>query len=111
MGREWPASWLQSVNPIWIILLAPAFGSLWVWLEKRNADPSIPMKAGLGLTGLAVGFFVLAWGAANASPDNLVSPGLAGRDLLPVHGGRALHLAHRALRDHQALARGAGSVR
>jgi POT family proton-dependent oligopeptide transporter len=45
-----------------------------VWLEKRNADPSIPMKAGLGLTGLSVGFFVLAWGAANASPGNLVSP-------------------------------------
>ena len=74
LGQEWPASWLQSVNPIWIILMAPVFGSLWVWLEKRNADPSIPMKAGLGLTGLAVGFFVLSWGAANAAPDNLVSP-------------------------------------
>jgi POT family proton-dependent oligopeptide transporter len=54
--------------------MAPAFGSLWIWLEKRNADPSIPMKAGMGLTGLAIGFFVLAWGAANAAPDNLVSP-------------------------------------
>ena len=32
------------------------------------------MKAGLGLLGLAVGFFVIAWGAANSSPDNLVSP-------------------------------------
>jgi POT family proton-dependent oligopeptide transporter len=32
------------------------------------------MKAGLGLMGLSVGFFVLSWGAANASPDNLVSP-------------------------------------
>jgi POT family proton-dependent oligopeptide transporter len=74
LGSERPASWLQSVNPIWIILMAPAFGSLWVWLEKRNSDPSIPMKAGLGLTGLSIGFFVLAWGAANATPDNLVSP-------------------------------------
>jgi POT family proton-dependent oligopeptide transporter len=73
-GREWPASWLQSVNPIWIILMAPVFGSLWVALEKRRADPSIPMKAGLGLAGLSVGFFVLAWGAANATPDSPVSP-------------------------------------
>jgi POT family proton-dependent oligopeptide transporter len=32
------------------------------------------MKAGLGLLGLSAGFFVLVWGAANASPDNLVSP-------------------------------------
>jgi len=73
-GRVMPASFLQSINPMFIILLAPVFGSLWVWLEKRNADPSIPVKAGLGLLGLGMGFFVLSWGAANASPDNLVSP-------------------------------------
>jgi POT family proton-dependent oligopeptide transporter len=73
-GWEMPASWLQSVNALFIILGAPIFGSLWVWLERRNANPSIPMKAGLGLLGLAAGFFVLAWGAANATPDSLVSP-------------------------------------
>ncbi len=71
---EVPASWLQSINPIFIILLAPVFGALWVALEKRNADPSIPVKFGMGLLGLAMGFFVLSWGAANASADSLVSP-------------------------------------
>ena len=74
MGWLMPAGFLQSVNSTFIILLAPVFGSLWVWLERRNRNPSIPMKAGLGLIGLAMGFFVLAWGAANASADNLVSP-------------------------------------
>ena len=73
-GWLMPASFLQSVNSTFIILLAPLFGSIWVALEKRNADPSIPLKAGLGLVGLALGFFVLSWGAANASPDNLVTP-------------------------------------
>ncbi|MEX2470542.1 MAG: peptide MFS transporter [Gemmatimonadota bacterium] len=73
-GMEIPASTLQSINPLFIIILAPIVGSLWVWLEKRGADPSIPAKAGLGLLSLAVGFFVLAWGAANASPDSPVSP-------------------------------------
>ncbi|GMR12886.1 MAG: peptide MFS transporter [Gemmatimonadota bacterium] len=73
-GLEMPASWLQAVNPIFIITLAPAFGALWVWLDRRNANPSIPMKAGLGLVGLAMGFFVLSWGAANATEGNLVSP-------------------------------------
>jgi len=73
-GWEAPASWLQSINPIFIIIGAPLFGSLWVWLERRNADPSIPMKAGLGLMGLAAGFFVLSWGAANATADSPVSP-------------------------------------
>ena len=74
LGWLMPAGFLQSVNSFFIILLAPVFGSLWVWLERRNRNPSIPMKAGLGLIGLAMGFFVLAWGAANASTDNLVSP-------------------------------------
>jgi POT family proton-dependent oligopeptide transporter len=73
-GWELPASWLQSVNAGFIILLAPVFGMLWVWLESRSMNPSIPMKAGLGLLGLAMGFFVLAWGAANATADTLVSP-------------------------------------
>jgi POT family proton-dependent oligopeptide transporter len=74
LGWEAPASWLQSVNAIFIILLAPVFGSIWTWLAHRRANPSIPVKFGLGLVGLAAGFFVLAWGAANASAENPVSP-------------------------------------
>jgi POT family proton-dependent oligopeptide transporter len=73
-GWEAPASWLQAVNPIFIILFAPVFGWLWVWLSKRNTNPSIPLKFALGLLLLSAGFFVISWGAANASPDNLLSP-------------------------------------
>ncbi|MGH7550009.1 MAG: peptide MFS transporter [Gemmatimonadota bacterium] len=73
-GWEAPASWLQSVNPIFIVLLAPVFGYLWVWLANRHTNPSIPVKFGLGLLGLSAGFFVIAWGAANATPGNPVSP-------------------------------------
>lgn len=74
MGWEVPASWLQLVNPTFIVLLAPVFGWLWQFLARRNANPSIPVKFGLGLLGLAGGFFVLAWGAANATTSNPVSP-------------------------------------
>ncbi len=73
-GWEVPASWLQSVNSLFIIILAPVFGFGWTWLAARNANPSIPVKFALGLIGLAVGFFVLSWGAANATPDSPVSP-------------------------------------
>lgn len=73
-GWEIPASTLQLINPTFIVIFAPIFGFLWTWLAARNANPSIPVKFGLGLFGLAGGFFVLAWGAANASADNLVSP-------------------------------------
>ncbi|MEM7483019.1 MAG: peptide MFS transporter [Acidobacteriota bacterium] len=71
-GWEMPTSWLQSVNPLFIILLAPVMGMVWTKLGSRS--PSIPFKAFLGLLGLAVGFFVLAWGASGATDGNLVSP-------------------------------------
>ncbi len=74
LGWEAPASWLQSVNSFFIVLLAPVFASVWTWLARRNANPSIPLKFALGLLGLSAGFFVLAWGAANATNGNLVSP-------------------------------------
>jgi POT family proton-dependent oligopeptide transporter len=72
-GWEMPTSWLQNVNPILIIALAPIFGWLWTALAARNANPSSPFKFALGLLGLATGFFVLAWGAANADEANRVS--------------------------------------
>ena len=74
LGWEAPASWLQSVNALFIIIGAPLFGVLWTGLASRKANPSIPIKFSLGLLGLAAGFFVLAWGAANATTENPVSP-------------------------------------
>ncbi|MFQ5704181.1 MAG: peptide MFS transporter [Gemmatimonadales bacterium] len=70
LGWLMPAGFLQSVNSTFIILLAPVYGTMWVWLAKRNANPSIPVKFGLGLLGLSAGFFVIAWGAANATPEH-----------------------------------------
>jgi POT family proton-dependent oligopeptide transporter len=74
LGWEMPASWLQSVNSFFIILLAPIFGILWTWLASRRSNPSIPVKFGLGILGLSMGFFVIAWGAANATLETPVSP-------------------------------------
>lgn len=66
-GWEMPASWLQSINPIFIIIFAPLFGLLWTSLAARSVNPSIPLKFALGLLGLASGFLVISWGAANAT--------------------------------------------
>ena len=74
IGRwEYPASYLQSVNAFFIVVFAPVFGWLWVWLAKRNANPSTPVKFALGLLWLAAGFLVVAWGAANATAENPAS--------------------------------------
>jgi POT family proton-dependent oligopeptide transporter len=72
LGWEMPASWLQSVNPVFIIVLAPVFGSFWLWLGSRN--PSIPVKFASGLGLLAAGFLVMAWGSVHAAGGGLVSP-------------------------------------
>ena len=61
---EVPIGSLQSVNPFFIIVLAPVMGALWVKLGDRS--PSIPVKFGLGLVLLGVGFAVLSWGASMA---------------------------------------------
>ena len=50
------SSWLQSVNSLFIIVFAPFFAWMWIWLAKRNLNPSTPAKFGLGLILLGVGF-------------------------------------------------------
>jgi len=67
-----PASLFQSINPIFIILLAPLFAALWTWLGRKGIEPSTPAKFGLGLVQLGFGFLVLVWGAATVSSDALI---------------------------------------
>lgn len=62
-GQEIKASVFQSLNAMYIVLLGPLFAALWVWLGKRNMDPSAPAKFGLGVMQLGIGFLILVWGA------------------------------------------------
>lgn len=71
-GWEMPASWLQSINPIFIIILAPIFGAIWVRLGARNLDPSIPAKFAFGLISLGLGFGIMVL-AANLAAQQSVS--------------------------------------
>jgi POT family proton-dependent oligopeptide transporter len=59
-----PASIFQSINPIYIILLAPLFAMLWSWLGRRGLEPSAPAKFGLALLQVGAGFLVFVVGAA-----------------------------------------------
>jgi POT family proton-dependent oligopeptide transporter len=64
-----PASLFQSINPIYIILLAPIFAGLWVALGKRGLEPSAPAKFGLALAQVGLGFLVFVWGANSVGPE------------------------------------------
>ena len=55
----------QSVNPIFIILLAPFFAAMWVKLDRADWNPSIPRKFAYGLAGAAIGFYVLVFAIQN----------------------------------------------
>ena len=58
-----PTSLFQSINPIYIVLLAPPFAALWQWLGRKGLEPSAPAKFGLALTQIGLGFLVFVWGA------------------------------------------------
>ncbi len=57
------ASMFQSINAIYIVMLAPLFAMLWQALGKRGSEPSAPLKFGLGVVQVGLGFLVLVWGA------------------------------------------------
>jgi proton-dependent oligopeptide transporter, POT family len=62
LGWEMPASYFQSFNPIFIVLLAPLFAGLWGKLGKKGIEPPAPMKQAMGLGLLALGFLFISFG-------------------------------------------------
>ncbi len=63
----------QFFNAAFIILLAPFMSLMWTALAKRGLEPSIPVKFGLALIGVAAGFLLLVWGAHYADAGFKVS--------------------------------------
>jgi proton-dependent oligopeptide transporter, POT family len=69
-GTEVHFTVFQSVNPVFIILLAPVFAAMWPALDRASFNPSIPRKFGYGLIGAAVGFYVLVFAIDHAVGAN-----------------------------------------
>ena len=67
-----PASVFQSLNAIYIVLLAPLFAWLWTSLGRKGLEPSAAAKFGLGIVQLGIGFLVLVAGSAAAGADSMV---------------------------------------
>jgi len=73
-GMEIPAGVFQSVNATFIVLFAPFFGAMWIWLARKNLEPSSPMKFFFGLFGVAAGFFVMYFAAKIAASGAMAAP-------------------------------------
>ncbi|MGI6341627.1 MAG: peptide MFS transporter [Bacteroidales bacterium] len=69
-GWEMPTSWLQSVNPVFIVLLGPVFSALWMRLGQKGKNPPSPIKMGLGMIALAIGFVFMIGAVMQRGADN-----------------------------------------
>lgn len=61
-GTEVPAGYFQSLNPLFILLFAPMFSFLWMWLNKKDKSPDAPIKVFTGLILTSIGFVFLILG-------------------------------------------------
>ena len=61
-----PATWYQSVNALGIVIFAPIFAFIWVFLARWGIEPSTPTKFALGLLLVSTSFLVMIPGAAEA---------------------------------------------
>ncbi|MGW9585280.1 peptide MFS transporter [Microbacterium sp. NPDC055455] len=69
LGWEMPVSWVNSINPVFVIILSGVFAAIWTRLGDRA--PSAPMKFSLGAMIMGVAFLLfLPWanGAPNSTP-------------------------------------------
>jgi POT family proton-dependent oligopeptide transporter len=71
LGWQFPSSYFQSLNSIFLYALTPFF--VWLWVKLGDRNPSPVVKFAVGLFGAAGGFFVMAF-AALAAGEGKVSP-------------------------------------
>ena len=72
LGFSFPASWLQSLGPLFIVLLAPVFA--WIWLRLGTRNPSSAAKFVFGLLFASLGYAVLVIPAFRSAHGALASP-------------------------------------
>ena len=72
-GWTMPASYFQSFNAGFIVILVPFAVMFWQWLDKRKKEPSSPVKQAMGLGLLALGYLYIAWGVHGVQPWEKVS--------------------------------------
>ncbi len=59
----------QFFNALFIVMLAPLFSVMWNTMAKRGIEPTIPIKFGIALVSVGLGFLFLVWGSQFAGGD------------------------------------------
>ncbi|MBA3828508.1 MAG: peptide MFS transporter [Taibaiella sp.] len=63
LGWEMPASYFQSFNAGFIVILAPIISAMWVRFAKKGVNLAAPYKQSMGLAFLALGFLFISFGS------------------------------------------------
>jgi POT family proton-dependent oligopeptide transporter len=58
-GYDFPSSWFQSVNSLFLIIFAPVMAWVWVRMAEKGNEPSAPTKFAWGLVLVGLGFAIL----------------------------------------------------
>ena len=58
---EMPASWVQLINPTFVVLFAPFFAALWLRLGAKNMEPGAPVKFAFGVILNGFGFLIMVY--------------------------------------------------
>ena len=74
-GWDVPATVMQSINPAFILIFGAPLAWLWLALGRKHRNPSSPLKFGLGIFQLGLGFAALYYGASISQDDGMVALG------------------------------------
>jgi proton-dependent oligopeptide transporter, POT family len=69
-GFEIPTSWFQSVNPLLVFVLGFPVTALWTWLSLKGKSPSTPVKMGMGMILLGIGFLFMIGAVTQRGGDS-----------------------------------------
>jgi POT family proton-dependent oligopeptide transporter len=72
LGWDFPSSWFQSLNSLYIIALAPVFA--WLWIRLGKNEPSTAAKFAVGLIFVGAGFAILVVASRMSAQGIQVSP-------------------------------------
>lgn len=73
LGFTIPTGYFQSLNPLFIIILAPLMSGMWSFLSSREAEPTSVTKFTIALGLMSIAYVVMAI-AGRCSETVLVSP-------------------------------------
>jgi POT family proton-dependent oligopeptide transporter len=74
LSWQFPAGWFQSLNALFIIVLAPVFAWFWIYLNRKRKEPSSPGKFAIGLFFVGAGFLVMVAAAVMSEGGRTVGP-------------------------------------